>query len=89
MKSKADWISGASYVAGGGLAAAAVGFATIAPHYQTQILAISAIAIGVAGLLVRLFNNQTPTQTATLPTTDGGSVVVKTVAAPTPQKVSP
>lgn len=84
MKSQADLWSALSYVAGGGLAAAAVAFATLVPHYQTQILAISAIIVGVAGLLIRLFKNPTPTNTTTLPTADGKTVEVKTVEKATP-----
>ena len=54
-----DWYAMISYVAGGGLAAAAVGTATLVPHYQTQILAISAIGVGVAGLVTRAWKNPT------------------------------
>ena len=53
--SKVDIYAALSYVAGGGLAASAVAISTIAPHYQTQILAGSAIAVGLSGLLARLF----------------------------------
>lgn len=60
MKSK--WIdlgAGLSYIAGGGLAVTAIGLSTAFPTYSTKILAWSGIAIGTAGLLVRLFFNRT------------------------------
>jgi hypothetical protein len=56
---KIDLASGLAYIASGGLAGVAVGFSTIWPHQQTQIVAISGIAIGLAGLITRLLNNPT------------------------------
>lgn len=80
---RVDLVSGLSFVAGGGLAAAAVGVSTLAPHYQTQILAVSAIVIGVAGLLTRVFGNPTPTNTIQVFDRNTGSTVeMKTVATP-------
>jgi hypothetical protein len=55
-----DLYAALSYIGGGGLAAAAVAFATILPQYQTKILAISAIGVGLAGLLTRLWKNPSP-----------------------------
>lgn len=55
QRSKVDLYAGLAYIAGGGLAGAAVGLSTIVPTYQTQILAGSAIAVGLSGLLVRLW----------------------------------
>ena len=57
---KIDLYAALSYVAGGGLAATAVAVSTLVPHYQVQILAISAIVVGLSGLLARLFKNPTP-----------------------------
>jgi len=56
---KVDLFAALSYIASGGLAAAAVGFAALDPTYHVQIMAWSAIATGVAGLLVRLWKNPT------------------------------
>lgn len=83
MKSPIDVYAGLAYVAGGGLVSVAVGVATFAPHYQTQILAISGILLGVSGLLVRLHKNQTPTNTVQVfDLITGSTVAVKTIAAP-------
>jgi ABC-type branched-subunit amino acid transport system permease subunit len=57
---KADVAAAISWIASGGLAATAVAFGTLVPHYETQILAISAIIVGIAGLLARLFSNPSP-----------------------------
>lgn len=84
MKSRVDLWSALAYIAGGGLASTAVAFATVAPHYQVQILAFSAIVVGVAGLLIRLFKNPTPTVTTLVPTSSGGTVELKTVSKETP-----
>lgn len=54
---KVDIASGLAYIASGGLAGVAIGFSTIWPHQQTQIVAISGILIGLAGLITRLINN--------------------------------
>jgi hypothetical protein len=81
--SRLDWVAAASYIAGGGLAATAVAIATFAPHYQVQVLAGSAILVGVAGLIVRLVGNPTPTNSAQVfDRTTGSMVEVKTVATP-------
>jgi hypothetical protein len=63
-KSHIDVIAALSYIAGGGLVSVAVGIGTLVPHYQFAAVAISGIVIGVAGLLVRLFGNPTPTRQA-------------------------
>jgi predicted benzoate:H+ symporter BenE len=68
---RVDLYAALSYVAGGGLAATAVGIATFAPHYQVQILAGSAIVVGISGLLVRLFNNKTGSTPPPDPSTKG------------------
>ena len=59
-----DFYAALSYFAGGGFAAASVALGTILPQYQTKILAIAAIAVGLAGLLTRLWKNPTATQQA-------------------------
>jgi hypothetical protein len=88
--SRLDWLAVVSYVAGGGLAVTAAALATVMPHYQTQILAISAIAIGVAGMLARLFGNPTPTNTVQVfDRTTGSTVEMKTVDPPSATPAPP
>jgi len=55
-----DVMAAVSYVASGGLAAASLGLSQILPHYTTTILGVSAIAVGVAGMILRLFSNPSP-----------------------------
>jgi hypothetical protein len=57
---KVDIAAGLAYIASGGLASVAVGFVSIWPHEQTQIVAISGILIGLAGLITRLLSTPAP-----------------------------
>jgi hypothetical protein len=54
-----DITAALSYVAGGGLAAAAVASSAAFPQYSAKILAYSSIGVALAGLLLRLFFNKT------------------------------
>ena len=57
---KVDIAAGLAYIASGGLASVAIGFGTIWPHEQTQIVAISGIIVGIAGLITRLLTTPAP-----------------------------
>lgn len=49
------------------------------------VFSAAAVAYGVVTLRSRLASNPTPLHTTTIPTADGGTVEMKTVAAPMPQ----
>jgi hypothetical protein len=78
-----DLYAGLAYISGGGLAATAVAISSFAPKYTVQILNISAILIGISGLLVRLKSTPTATNTVQVFDRNTGSVVeMKTVKPP-------
>lgn len=80
-----DFSAGLAYVAGGGLAAVAVGLSTAFPTHAGQIAAYSSILIAVAGLLLRLFYNRTipPSTQPVIASTDAPSTLrVKDLTTP-------
>jgi hypothetical protein len=87
--SRIDLYAALSYVAGGGLLVIATGLGALVPQYQTKILAISGITIGLAGLLVRLLKNPSPpagTTAVVAPTNATPPLVVSDLSTTEPVK---
>lgn len=57
---------------------------TIAPGWGKKTMAFLGLASFGATIILRIIRNPTPTETTTLPTASGGTVVLKTVQKENP-----
>ena len=88
MKSRVDVGTIAAFIAGGGLAGAALGLSQLFPHQAATINSLALLVVSVAGL-IRTIANPTPTNSIQVFDRNTGSTVeMKTVAAPATEPAS-
>lgn len=93
MKSTADLSSIVLLISGVLVQLASIPLApavdAVFPGYGNKVVNVVALAAIVAGALVRVLSNPTPTQTHCVPTTSGDTVQIKTVEPATAQNGKP